>query len=175
MKTSWPKIALLVLCCAAVGFEVWHFRTSGASRQEPLLKTAQTNRPDFVLLPPSEITDLAQFLAGPKARIGSWEPTVADMNDIEANLGQITALSSRNSDPSRHIEAPSQYFRQYGAAVIDGRQVLLVNALCSFGRERSELWRKHLIIVNDGGKCYWQAMFDVSIHKFTKLAVNGIA
>jgi len=119
--------------------------------------------------------NLARFFAGPKAKIGSWEPTVGDMNGVEANLEQVTELSSKYPDAFRHIENPSQYFRQYGAVLIDGQQAILVNAFCPLGKDKSELWRKHLIVVSDGGKCYWKALFDVSTQKFTKLAVNGIA
>src|SRR3954451_22962491 len=89
MKNSWPKISLLLLCCVAIGFEVWHFRFSSKSALEP---TVHRNKPDFVLLPASEASSLARFFEGPKAKIGVWEPTVGDMNDIEADLSQIVEM-----------------------------------------------------------------------------------
>ena len=171
MKTSWPKIALLVLCCAALAFEVWHFRSSAKSAPAISTPTIQKNKPDFVLLPASEGSTLARFFEGPKTTVGTWEPTVGDINDIEANLFKITELSKQDPVPSRHIDNPTDYYRQYGAVVIDGRKALVLNAFCSAQGD----WRRRLIIAYDGGKCYWQALFDVSEQKFIKLAVNGVA
>jgi hypothetical protein len=168
------KIALLVLCCVVVGFEVWHFRTAPSSGRQVPAPVSQKSKPDFVLLPASEVTGIARFFADPKSSIGSWEPTVAEMNDIEANLSQISALSKKDPDPNRQIDSPGEYFRQYVAVVIDGRRTILLNALCAIGQDNSGSWRKHLVLVSDGGKCYWKAMYDVDSARFTKLSVNGV-
>jgi hypothetical protein len=120
------------------------------------------------------MTSLAHFFAVPKAKIEGWEPTVSDMNDVESRLGQITALSKKDPDPNRNIDNPGAYFRQYGAVLIDGRKAILINAFCPSGQDKSEMWRKHLVLVSDGGQCYWRALFDVSTQRFTKLEVNGL-
>jgi len=167
MKISWPKTLLLLICCGAVAFELWHFRSSPRSASTP---NAQQHKPDFVLLPVTEASGLARFFAGQKADVGTWEPTVGDMNDVEADLSQITEMSKRNPDPNGHIDNPVNYYRQYGAIVVDGRRSLVLNAFCSPQNE----WRKRLVTVIDGGSCYWQALFDVATRKFTKLSVNGV-
>ena len=167
MKTIWPKIALLVLCCVAVSFELWHFRSSPKSASTP---NVQKHKPDFALLPALEASSFARFFTGPKAEVGSWEPTLGDMNDVETNLSQIAEMGKRDPDPNRHIDNPADYYRQYGAVVVDGRKSLVLNAFCSPQDE----WRKHLIVALDGGRCYWQALFDISTQKFIKLSVNGV-
>jgi hypothetical protein len=43
--------------------------------------------------------------------------------------------------------------------------------LCSV--EPGDSWRKHLIVVMDGGKCYWNAVYDPATQKFSDLVVNG--
>ena len=101
----------------------------------------------------------------------NWEPTVADINDLEANLSQIAALSSKEPDVNQHIDDPGQYFRQYLAVAVNGRKIIFVNALCSV--EPGDSWRKHLIVVMDGGKCYWNAVYDPATQKFSDLVVNG--
>jgi hypothetical protein len=121
-----------------------------------------------------EMTSFAHFFAGSKAKIERWEPTVGEMNDVESRLGQITALSKKDPDPNRSIDNPAAYFRQYGAVSIDGQKAILINAFCPSGQDKSEMWRKHLVLVSDGGKCYWRALFDVSTQRFTKLEVNGV-
>jgi hypothetical protein len=175
MKNNRVKIALLALFCAVIAFELWRLRTAPTSVPQLPSRVAQKSKPGFVLLPASEVTSFARFFAGPKAKIEGWEPTLGDMNDVEANLGQITALSSKYPDTSRHIDDPTQYFRQYGAVIIDGRRVLLVNAICSLRQDKSDTWRRQLILASDGGKCYWRALYDVATQKFTSLAVNGVA
>jgi hypothetical protein len=172
---NWVKIALLLFCCVAIGFEVWHFRTAPSPVRQIPAPVSQKNKTDFVLLPANEATGIARFFAGPESNIGSWEPTVGDMSDIEANLSQIPALSKEDPDPNKHIDNPDEYFRQYGAVVIDGRRTILVNAFCTIGQDNSGRWRKHLVLVSDGGKCYWKAMYDVDTARFTKVSVNGIA
>lgn len=174
MKINQLKTALLALCCAAIAFEVWHFRSAPASHRQLPPSATQKNKPDFVLLEASQVTGLARFFAGPQASIASWEPTVGDMNDIEANLAQIPELSKKDPDPGSHIDNTLEYFRQYGAVVIDGRKSILVNAFCANGQDKSGSWRKTLVIALDGGRCYWQALYDVQTARFIKLSVNGV-
>jgi hypothetical protein len=111
--------------------------------------------------------------AGARAHLENWEPTVADINDLEANLSQISALSGKEPDANQHVDDPSQYFRQYLAVAVNGKKTIFVNALCSV--EPGEGWRKHLIIVLDGGKCYWNAVYEPATQRFSNLVVNGRA
>lgn len=168
---NWVKIALLVFCCIVIAFEVWHFRSS--SGQQPTPPAAQRHKPDFVLLPESEVAAYAEFFPGPKPRLDSWEPTVGDINDLNSNLSQISALSDKEPATNLHIADPNQYFRQYLALVVDGKRTIFVNAMCSVDRVQD--WRKRLVIVMDGGKCYWHAVYDPGAHAFSNLMVNGSA
>jgi hypothetical protein len=171
VKKIWPKIALLVLCCAALAFELWHFRSSPKSASTPNM---QRNKPDFVLLPVREVATFAGSMRRPKPRIESWEPTLGDINDLESNLQQISTLSEEFHDPNRRIDDARQYYRQYLAVEMNGKNVIFVNALCRIDPGDSNDWRKHLIDTVDGGKCYWRAFYDPSTHAFANLIVNGL-
>ena len=171
MKTSGIKIAVLVMLCVAVAFELWHFRSSQNSVQQHPRSIAKNQIP-FVLLPASEVTGLARFFAGPNAKIEPWEPTVGDMDDVNASLGQIPLLSSRDPVISRHIDTATAYYRQYGAVIIDGRKSFVLNAFCPSAEDESGMWRKHLIVARGGAKCHWKALFDVPTQKYTALAVD---
>jgi hypothetical protein len=172
MKTIWPKLALLVLCVAALGFELWHFRSGSTQRQQSPGPVARKNGADFALLPASEIGLWSKYFA-PSSHAEGREPTLGDINDVEADLAQITALSNTDSDPSRHIDSPRDYYRQYLAVSMGGKRKIYVNALCTIDQDTN--WRKRLIVVADGGKCFWHAMYDVSTRKFSELSVNGRA
>ena len=170
MKTSWPKVSLLVLCCAALGFEVWRFRSSSAPTTRSSESSARTKPPDFSLLPASEVSVWSKYFA-PGSHANSWEPTLGDMNGVEAALPQITALSNTDPDLDRHIENPSEYYRQYLALQINGKKKLILNAMCSVDHDAN--WRKHFVVVRDGGKCFWHAVYDLSTGNFSDLSVNG--
>jgi len=164
------KLVLVALCCVALAFEVWHLQTSHSGQpQSP--QAVPNHGPRFVLLPATEIATYAAVSGGARAHVENWEPTLGDINDLEANLSQITALSNKEPDANRHIDDPSQYFRQYLAVAVNGKKTIFVNALCSV--EPGDSWRKHLIVVMDGGKCYWNAVYDPATQKFSDLVVNG--
>jgi len=172
VKNLWPKIALLVLCCAAVAFELWHFRGASTPIGQSSRPAATKSGPGFALLPASEVQPWSKYFA-PESHAESWEPTLGDMNDVEADLPQITTLSKSDSDSTRHIDTPGEYYRQYLAILIDGKRRLNLNALCSVDQNAN--WRKRLIVVMDGGKCFWHAMYDPSTRTFSNLSVNGRA
>jgi hypothetical protein len=171
LKKIWPKIVLLLLCCAALAVELRHSRKT--SIPAPPLPTAvtQKKKPDFVLLPESEVTAYARLFGDPKLHLESWEPALGDIDDLNSNLSQISALSNKESDPNRRIDAPDQYFRQYLAAVENGKKIIFVNALCSVAQPPN--LRKQLILGADGGKCFWHATYDPATQTFSDLIVNG--
>jgi hypothetical protein len=172
MKNSWPKISMLVLCCGALAFELWHFRSGSAPTDRTPGTTARKSVPDFALLPADEIEVFSKYFA-PGTHAESWEPTLGDMNEVEADLAQITALSKTDPDLNSRIEGPQEYYRQYLAVKINGREKLFLNATCSIDHDAD--WRKHLTVVRDGGKCFWHAIYDLSTQRFSDLSVNGRA
>ena len=173
MQIGKLKLLLVFLCCVGLAYEVWHLRSGSGSGQQPAAPVAPKHGPRFVLLPASEIATYAGATVGTKPRLENWEPTLGDINDLEANLSQIAALSGKDPDASLHIDNPSEYFRQYLAVAVNGRKTIFVNALCNV--DPGERWRKHLAIVMDGGKCYWNAVYDPATQKFSNLVVNGRA
>jgi len=83
---------------------------------------------------------------------GSWQPSKADIDGLEASLPQLVGLKA---DERRRIEHPERYFRQYLGIIRDGKKLIYVNAPCQIADAR--YWREHLVSVFDGGSCYWQA------------------
>jgi hypothetical protein len=145
-----------------------------AAKQDAI-RTQKTKPPDFVLLPESEITTFTKYSVNQKIQVQSWEPTVADIYGAEANLPQISALGEKEHDSNWRIDNPNQYFRQYLAIVLDGKKLIFVNAFCSIEQGDSNDWRKHLVFVIGGGKCFWHATYDPSTKKFSNLIINAVA
>ncbi len=174
MRLGKFRIAGLALACLiAVGLELRHLRVAPlpeAARRTSLKPIAT---PDYALLPENEAIAYAKlFGENPKTKVESWEPTVADILGLEANLPQISTLKeSGGTGPSRRIDDPHRYLRQYLAIVQDGKPRIFVNALCT--KPADDSWRKHLELAADGGTCFWQALYDPSTQRFSNLTING--
>jgi hypothetical protein len=164
-------VGLALVGLIAAGLELRHFRVA------PLARTARVAsfKPDFALLPENEAIAYSKlFGENPKTKVESWEPTVADIEGLEANLPQVSTLKESGSGPSRQIDDPHRYLRQYLAIVQDGKPRIFVNALCTINSDDSNLWRKHLELASDGGTCFWQALYDPSTKRFSNLMINGV-
>lgn len=171
MRIGKLKIVLLILCCLALGFEIWRLGVGKDAGRQTASHASQRHQPDFVLLPESEVAAYVKFLANPKPHFESWEPTVGDIDDLNSSLPQISALSDKEPDANRHIDHPDQYFRQYLAVVANGKKTIFVNAMCSVAQPVN--LRKQLILGADGGKCFWHADYDPATRTFSNLMVNG--
>jgi hypothetical protein len=110
-------------------------------------------------------------VAGSVASQGSWQPTKADIDGLEANLSKVSALKAEGWPSTIRIDHPQQYFRQYVAILRGGQRRIYVNAFCD-EQLRSE-WRDRLVVVNDGATCFWQALYDPTIKKFSNLRINA--
>ena len=172
MKAIWPKIALLLVCFGVLAFELWHLRGTSTPGSQSSETSAVKNQHGFVLLPDDQIEIWAKTFK-PGSKVNGWEPTLGDMNEAEGALSQITALSKSDPDANRHIGNPAEYYRQYVAVTIDGKRRMFLNALCSV--EPNVAWRKRLVVVMDGGNCFWHALYDPATERFSELAVNGRA
>jgi hypothetical protein len=81
---------------------------------------------------------------------------------------KLWAFISQNTE--RKFPSKESYTYQYKSI---GEGKIYINALCS-RHEYSEL-QKELIMVFDGGSCYFQAVYDLNTHSFISLNVNGEA
>jgi len=126
----------------------------------------------YVVLPQSAGHSVFN-LFGKDTRLGSWQPSKADIDGLEGNLSQISALSETGFKSTRHIEHPGTYFRQYIGATVNQSKLIYVNAFCDDPPPPN--WKDHLYVVMDGWTCYWQAFYDPATKKFSSLTINGRA
>ncbi|SRR5260370_22528382 len=168
-------VGLAFICLIAVGLELRHLPVAplpGTARGTSLKRIVT---PDYALLPENEAIAYAKLFGdNSKAKVESWEPTVADIESLEENLAQISTLNESGPGPSRHIDDPHRYLRQYLAIALDGKPRIFVNALCTRDADDSNTWRKHLELASDGGTCFWQALYDPSTQRFSNLTINGV-
>jgi hypothetical protein len=119
----------------------------------------------FVLLP-------ERAASGVVATRGTWKPVKADLDTAEANVSQIASLKAENWPSSAiRIDRPERYFKQYVPIRQQGRNLLYVNAFC----DAPTYWHTQLVIVSDGGTCFWQALYDPATERYSHLTINGRA
>jgi hypothetical protein len=107
---------------------------------------------------------------------GGWAPDEAMV--IEAEQALPRYLRTAAADPANASRKDAEeilaryaaYRRQYSGLTIDGRRILVVNAFCAWTGD----WRRHPVLVLDGGNCFFQAWFDPAKRTFTLLSVNGV-
>jgi hypothetical protein len=128
-----------------------------------------------VLLP----ADQAKVVSGQYSRDrsekinGSWSPTEANLDTLDANISQISNMKIYGWDSRIHIDHPEQYFRQYIAVLVDDKEKIFVNAFCD--KEPPSNWHDRLFLVIDGATCYWQVLYDPATKQFSNLRINARA
>lgn len=103
---------------------------------------------------------------------GYWTPIIVDISALESNL--TTFLADNSEQFRRDIEADlPQYIRQYVGFYSNGDPMIYVNALCD-GDNLTD-WQTDLVLVADGGDCYFQVIYNTTTDEFSNLTINGEA
>ena len=104
----------------------------------------------------------------------TWTPSPAAVAQLEAALP--TFLQSAQDDwlrPDPPIwERVPEYKRQYLGIVEAGEEIIYANFFCS---SFDENWHEQLVIVMDGGDCYFQFKYNPATGEFFAFSVNGEA
>ncbi len=118
-----------------------------------------------------------------------WTPSAEDVQLIEKRLTPLLELGEK--DPSILNERPSRardkllseqireirvhygdYRRQYLGFVIRGERYIYINSFCG---GHDDDYTHRYIMVFDGGRCAWQALYSISKERLVLFAVNGEA
>ncbi len=101
-----------------------------------------------------------------------WTPTDNQVQELEALLPRY--LNSHPPINDKPVGNFFEYGRQYFGVTRNNRRLIYLNAFCNpskFGRR----WEKEIILVMDGGSCYFQVYFDPAKKEFIALHYNGQA
>jgi len=103
---------------------------------------------------------------------GAWVPTVDELSTIRTELRPFVEQAA----VAEHQQLPpwDTYTFQYQGQVEGGRRFVFVNALCSQHEPLADL-REELVLVFDGGPCYFNVKYDPAQRKFFDLQFNGEA
>jgi hypothetical protein len=116
-----------------------------------------------------------------------WIPTQAQIDIVDSIT--IRAIKINYKDYYRHLKPDSlkNFYRQY-VCYIDsiGDSIVYLNAICYVGydlvfdknnnvTQKKFDWQHHLMIVDDGGDCFWSIYINLTKKKYFSFSVNGMA
>lgn len=99
--------------------------------------------------------------------------SVTEVNDMEQLIDSSYQEYNRNN-PHRQLFGPLSAYRRQYVAVINGKgqKEVWINFFCSsFGAD----WKHQVLIVDDGGVCFFQLRINLSNRKAGELLPNGVA
>ena len=131
--------------------------------------TAEANQ-NWMIVTKEQAEEIASWLGGSG---GFWTPSADDIFKLEEGLAEYLSQNSSYFYRQPPVwERLDEYQRQYIGLERGGRQIIYGNFFCNnLGMD----WRKKLVIVDDGGDCYFQVEYDVEDGAFIKLLVNGVS
>ena len=163
----------LAVCRALIVFGLGYAAQDDASSMNPQWA---------VILPPDSASSLIKQCTRetPRHIDGTWQPMAAQVSAFEKALTPILerGLQRATRTSSQHLRV-RDYYRQYGGLVVDGKQIIYVNA---FHREflhylepDTTAWRRSAVDVCDGGEWFFGAEYDVLSGQVRNLHFNGHA
>ena len=131
-----------------------------------------------VVLPEIAAKELSQICSrsGPPHFDGTWLPTEADVRAMESRFSSLSRLmrdNERDWTPDQ-MSHPEHFYRQYFGLIVGKRKIIYISTLCD-KPTKADKWEQHLVVVCDGGGCYWGVVYDTESGKFSDLDTNGIA
>ena len=126
---------------------------------------------EYVLMQPSDAEALVEQCTRDTPAIeGSWQPSMADIEELEANIGKLKDIEATGCCGSGLLKGnPADYNRQYAGVIINGEQRIYINAVPG-GWHGSKLKPQ---ILCEGGKGAWGAVYNPKSNSFSDLALNG--
>ncbi len=155
-----PSCGLMLLAICA-NLATWSPSDIGSSAGNCVVDPAH-----LVILPPGEQVTWREGL-----RTSEYPLTQSDIERAECLL--IDQAASWNEEMDAERIEPSDYFRQY--CVLrdgEGHRIVFLNAICAQAAAQAP-WQQSWIEVEDGGSCYFQALFDLTTGRVVEFNVNG--
>jgi uncharacterized protein YceK len=103
-----------------------------------------------------------------------WTPTEDDVLTLEEKLPAYLQSKLKPEHYAYGVwDKLPDYKRQYVGFVIDGNKAIYASYFCD--AYDSDAWKTQLLMVMDGGECFFQIIYDVEKQTFRQLAINGFA
>ena len=102
---------------------------------------------------------------------GRWDPSSTILTDLKAQIESY--VKSQAKAQGRELKRWQDYTFQYQGQEEKGRKYIFINALCA-STDRQTL-DKQIIVILDGGSCFFNLKYDPDQKVFFDLFINGEA
>ena len=106
--------------------------------------------------------------------IKGFEPTKKEIHAIEHNIPLFIGMTKL---PGREpIKDVTRYRLQYQATLDhEGERVVYINAVCRSFWPNVKSWDTAMVMVKDGGSCFFQLNYNPKTDTFSNFMINGEA
>jgi hypothetical protein len=105
--------------------------------------------------------------------VGVGELPYYEPSSISIEAFKAALADHLRANPDVSLMPLSEYRFQFVGLTTEGKQILFTNAFCKWHWQRYSYWRTNLVLVDDGGNCYFQVVYDPGIKSIMKLLVNS--
>lgn len=112
----------------------------------------------------------------------TWTPDKKIIDQLESELpGYLNGLTLSNSsgnDDSKISFVKSNfknYKRQYIGKTVEGKKAVYCNFITIGEWDKDDNWKKHYVVVKDGGAGFFSITYSVDEKRFFGLSINGEA
>ena len=107
----------------------------------------------------------------------NWQPSGTDIEIAEELLAECFNKQSDYGNENPFISKTLEdYNRQFiGAEIEGGDKVILVNCFCKSEEKNLKDWKNSMVLVADGGNCYFHVKVNLDTKSWYGLLVNGFA
>ncbi|HYM32435.1 MAG TPA: hypothetical protein VEU47_14115 [Candidatus Cybelea sp.] len=126
-----------------------------------------------VIFSSSQAERIAKGWPEPSVAGDYWTPSAAEIADLERVLPGY--LAEFDDARARAIAGKlATYKRQYLGYVDHGEKFIWVNAFCDDFASQTD-WTERLVVVLDGGTCFFNVRYSAARMRFERLMINGEA
>jgi len=166
MYFSFKQLMMKLFLTVLAALSLWVGTTYGDKKCDHVATGIDTSK--YAVLKYEAARDSLYFKKGVKPLTLSF----ADLIRVD-NLFDI-AVKKHAKESKYNPQRPSVYYRQVIAVTnSSGRRIVWINCFCM--KEELKYWKKDIVMVLDGGNCFFNVKIDLNSGKDFDFMVNGVA
>jgi hypothetical protein len=155
-------VVLMGLCFASA-------QATPAKADEPF-EVVKTGEFEGVIVAREKADDFMKAFSGIEEK-ETWTPGRTDVLKLEKGIESFLKKAAPKGSQDLWTKIP-KYKRQYIGIMRKGRKVIFVNFFCD---ALNMNWKAAPVVVEDGGDCFFNVLYDPASAAFSDLRINGDA
>ncbi len=157
------------LAVVLVGLSFASAQVTPAKADEPF-EVVKTEEFEGVIVPREKASDFMKAFSGIEEK-DTWTPGRTDVLKLERGIESFLKKAAPKESQDLWTKIRT-YKRQYVGITRKGRKAIFVNFFCgTFDLS----WKDAPVVVEDGGDCFFNVLYDPASAAFSDLRINGEA